>query len=55
MDLRMMPYACLATLVMTLSLINAQVIRIMDRIWNREGMDLRMMPYACLATGSQVS
>lgn len=35
-------------------MLTLQVIRIMDRIWNREGMDLRMMPYACLATGSQV-
>ena len=32
-----------------------KVIRIMDSIWNREGLDLRMMPYACLATGSQVN
>jgi len=35
-------------------MLTLQVIRIMDSIWNREGLDLRMMPYACLATGSQV-
>jgi len=35
-------------------MLTLQVIRIMDSIWNREGLSLRMMPYACLATGSQV-
>jgi len=35
-------------------MLTLQVIRIMDSIWNREGLDLRMLPYACLATGSQV-
>uniref|UniRef100_T1J0V3 Phosphatidylinositol-4,5-bisphosphate 3-kinase n=1 Tax=Strigamia maritima TaxID=126957 RepID=T1J0V3_STRMM len=35
-------------------MLTLQVIRIMDNIWQNEGLDLRMMPYACLATGKQV-
>ncbi|XP_035226902.1 phosphatidylinositol 4,5-bisphosphate 3-kinase catalytic subunit alpha isoform-like isoform X2 [Stegodyphus dumicola] len=35
-------------------MLTLQVIRIMDHIWQNEGLDLRMMPYACLATGKEV-
>ncbi|UYV66255.1 PIK3CA [Cordylochernes scorpioides] len=44
-------------------MLTLQVIRIMDSIWQKEGLDLRcegdltgcrMMPYACLATGKKV-
>ncbi|GFY54703.1 hypothetical protein TNIN_367081 [Trichonephila inaurata madagascariensis] len=35
-------------------MLTLQVIRIMDSIWQNEGLDMRMMPYACLATGKEV-
>lgn len=35
-------------------MLTLQVIRIMDTIWQNEGLNLRMMPYACLATGKEV-
>jgi len=36
-------------------MLTLQVIRIMDSIWQSEGMDLRMLPYNVLSTGNQVS
>ena len=36
-------------------MLTLQVIRIMDSIWQSEGMDLRMVPYNVLATGHMVS
>jgi len=35
-------------------MLTLQVIRIMDSIWQSEGMDLRMLPYNVLATGHMV-
>ena len=35
-------------------MLTLQVIRIMDQIWQEEGLDLRMIPYHCLATGKDV-
>ena len=35
-------------------MLTLQVIRIMDSIWQSEGMDLRMVPYNVLATGHMV-
>lgn len=31
-----------------------QMIRIMDRLWQSEGMDLKLSPYGCIATGDEV-
>lgn len=35
-------------------MLTLQVIRIMDQVWQEEGLDLRMTPYSCLATGKDV-
>ncbi|XP_029206897.2 phosphatidylinositol 4,5-bisphosphate 3-kinase catalytic subunit beta isoform-like [Acropora millepora] len=35
-------------------MLTLQLIRIMDRIWQNEGLDLGMIPYGCLSTGSNV-
>ncbi|XP_067951586.1 phosphatidylinositol 4,5-bisphosphate 3-kinase catalytic subunit alpha isoform-like isoform X2 [Watersipora subatra] len=35
-------------------MLTLQVIRIMDNIWQNEGMDLKMLPYNVLATGNMV-
>lgn len=35
-------------------MLTLQVIKIMDAIWQSEGMDFRMQPYPCLATGNSV-
>ncbi|KAI1301467.1 Phosphatidylinositol 4,5-bisphosphate 3-kinase catalytic subunit alpha isoform [Halotydeus destructor] len=35
-------------------MLTLQVIKIMDSIWQSEGLDLKMMPYACLSTGNQI-
>ncbi|XP_064642424.1 phosphatidylinositol 4,5-bisphosphate 3-kinase catalytic subunit alpha isoform-like isoform X2 [Lineus longissimus] len=35
-------------------MLTLQVIGIMDRIWQSEGLDLRMTPYGCLSTGTDV-
>lgn len=35
-------------------MLTLQVIRVMDSIWQDEGIDLRMIPYGALATGNQV-
>ena len=31
-----------------------QIIRIMERKWEREGLDLRLSPYGCVATGDEL-
>jgi len=31
-----------------------QIIRIMERTWESEGLDLRLSPYACVATGDEI-
>ena len=31
-----------------------QMIRIMERKWEREGLDLRLSPYGCVATGDEI-
>eukprot|EP01103_Thecamoeba_quadrilineata_P016510 TRINITY_DN5541_c0_g2_i1.p1 TRINITY_DN5541_c0_g2~~TRINITY_DN5541_c0_g2_i1.p1 ORF type:complete len:1076 (+),score=197.79 TRINITY_DN5541_c0_g2_i1:18-3245(+) len=31
-----------------------QMLRLMDKLWKREGLDLRMHPYGCIATGNEV-
>lgn len=35
-------------------MLTLQMIRIMDKLWKREGYDLQMSPYGCLATGCDV-
>jgi len=31
-----------------------QVLRIMDRLWQAEGLDLGLLPYGCVATGDEL-
>lgn len=31
-----------------------QVIRLMDKIWQSEGLDLQLRPYACVSTGDDI-
>ena len=31
-----------------------QILRIMERRWERAGLDLRLSPYLCVATGDEV-
>ena len=31
-----------------------QLIRLMDKLWKKEGMDLRVQPYGAISTGDQV-
>ncbi|KAI9139257.1 hypothetical protein BKA69DRAFT_1086883 [Paraphysoderma sedebokerense] len=31
-----------------------QMIRIMDKLWQREGLDLKMIPYKCITTGHEM-
>jgi len=31
-----------------------QMLRIMDKLWKREGLDLKMNPYGCVATGNEI-
>jgi len=31
-----------------------QIIRLMDKLWKREGLDLKMNPYGCIATGNEI-
>ncbi|CAH3118738.1 unnamed protein product [Porites lobata] len=35
-------------------MLTLQLIKIMDRIWQNEGLDLGMIPYRCLSTGSSI-
>jgi hypothetical protein len=35
-------------------MLTLQMIRIMDKLWKKEGMDLLLSPYGCIATGSDV-
>ena len=34
-------------------MLTMQMIRIMDKLWLREGLDLRMVTFRCQATGSK--
>ncbi len=31
-----------------------QMLRLMDKLWKKEGWDLRLQPYGCIATGDQM-
>eukprot|EP01103_Thecamoeba_quadrilineata_P013540 TRINITY_DN3788_c0_g1_i1.p1 TRINITY_DN3788_c0_g1~~TRINITY_DN3788_c0_g1_i1.p1 ORF type:complete len:1188 (-),score=230.45 TRINITY_DN3788_c0_g1_i1:129-3692(-) len=31
-----------------------QMLRLMDKVWKKEGLDFRMHPYGCIATGNEV-
>ncbi|XP_020608152.1 phosphatidylinositol 4,5-bisphosphate 3-kinase catalytic subunit beta isoform-like [Orbicella faveolata] len=35
-------------------MLTLQLFKIMDRIWQNEGLDLGMIPYGCLSTGSSI-
>ncbi|EDO42011.1 predicted protein [Nematostella vectensis] len=35
-------------------MLTLQLIRIMDRLWKKDGLDLEMIPYGCLSTGDHV-
>eukprot|EP00735_Rhodelphis_limneticus_P000750 TRINITY_DN11275_c0_g1::TRINITY_DN11275_c0_g1_i1::g.762::m.762 TRINITY_DN11275_c0_g1::TRINITY_DN11275_c0_g1_i1::g.762 ORF type:complete len:1066 (+),score=268.88,sp/P54673/PI3K1_DICDI/38.97/0.0,PI3Ka/PF00613.15/6.2e-59,PI3_PI4_kinase/PF00454.22/2.1e-50,PI3K_C2/PF00792.19/5.8e+02,PI3K_C2/PF00792.19/4.8e-25,PI3K_rbd/PF00794.13/0.00056,PI3K_rbd/PF00794.13/5.8e-13,HEAT_2/PF13646.1/0.14 TRINITY_DN11275_c0_g1_i1:311-3199(+) len=35
-------------------MLTLQMLRIMDNIWQREGLDLKLIPYGCVATGNEI-
>ena len=35
-------------------MLTIQLFRIMDSLWQEEGLDLKLSPYACLSTGNQI-
>lgn len=35
-------------------MLTLQMLRIMDRLWKREGLDFRMNPYGCISTETRV-
>ena len=35
-------------------MLTLQLIRIMDQLWQAQGLDLQMNPYGCLSTGDEV-
>jgi hypothetical protein len=35
-------------------MLTLQMLRIMDKLWKREGLDLQLAPYGCIATGESV-
>jgi len=35
-------------------MLTLQMIRIMDKLWKKEGLDLKLSPYGCIATGDEI-
>ena len=35
-------------------LLTLQLLRVMDKMWQAEGLDLEMLPYGCVATGDEL-